>query len=382
MASVILTKKQVAQVVNTAVDNTLGENQSLVTEDLQGVVDTGVLLANANAYENFVNNLMVATAKVIFAARKYAGKFPSVLRDNFEYGQLIQKIRGKLPEAVDNQSWQLTDGTSYDDNIFVADDIQTKIFKDSTTFEIRRSITNDQIKNAFRSAQELGNFVSMVSTLVENALTLRMESLIKMLIANMAGETFHTANAVRSVNLLGEYKVIYPSTTLTTTDCLYDKDFLKFATARISEYQGSLENYSVLFNESGAEVFTPKNLQHLVLLSKFADNCKTYLESDTWHNEFVKMPYNETVDAWQGNPDNTLANKAKIDITTSAGNAVTITGVLGVLFDHDALGVTQDDPSVETKYIRSAQFTNYWYKKNTMYFNDFDENFVLFYMAD
>lgn len=382
MASVKLTKKQVASVVNDAVKNTLGDTASLLTEDLQGVIDMGVALSNANAYENFINNLLVATAKIIFVARPYSSKAPNVMRDNFEYGQLIQKIRGKLPTATANQSWQLVDGTSYDDNIFVADDVQTKIFKDSTTFEVRRSITNKQLNNAFTSAQELGNFVSMVTTLVENALTLQRDALIYMMIANMIGVTAHGANTIRYCNILTAYKTIYPSTTLTSTDCIYDADFLKFATGLIKEYQGSIENYSTLYNENGTEVHTPRDMQHLVLLEMFANNCATYLESDTFHNEFVKMPYHDTVTAWQGNIDNAFTSKSKVDITTAQGDAVTVTGVLGVLFDHDALGVTQDDPEVETKYIRSAQFTNYWYKQNTMYFNDLDENFIVFYVAD
>lgn len=382
MASVKLTKTQVADVINTSVKNTLGDSVTLLTEDLTGVVDMGVALANANAYENFVNNLLVATAKVIFVERVYTSKAPNVYRDNFEYGQLIQKIRGKLPKARANQSWQLTNNTSYDDNIFIADEIQTKIFKSSDVFEVRRSITNEQIKDAFRNAQELGNFVSMVGTLVKNALTLQMDALIMMMIRNFAGTVLNTNNSNRAVNLLAMYKTLYPTTTLTASTCIYDADFLKYATGIIKEYQDMLETYSVLFNETGTEVHTPKNLQHLVLLSKFADNCATYLESGTFHEEFVKLPYHDTVAFWQGNTDNTFATKSSIKITTADGVSVDKSGVIGVLFDHDALGVTKNSPSVETKYIRSAQFTNYWYKEHVMFFNDLDENFVVFYVAD
>lgn len=382
MASVILTKTQIAETVNDALTNTLGGENDLLTEDLQGVVDAGTLLANANAYENFVNNLLVSTAKIVFVDRKYEGSYKTILRDNFEYGQIIEKIRTELFEVTTNQTWQIQDGASYDDNVVTIHDVQTKIFKDSTTFEIRNTVTKKQIMNAFTSAQKLGNFVSMIATYIDNSMNVAMENLTSMLISNMAGETYNTANSARAVNLLSEYKAIFTSSTLTASDCIYDKDFLKFATSRIAEYQNTLEKFSTLFNESGVQTFTPKSKQHLVLLSKFESNAKTYLESDTFHNEFVKMPFNETVDYWQGNPDNTLDKKAKIDITTSAGNSVTITGVLGVLFDHEALGVTQDELDVETKWIRSVQATNYWYKKNTMFFNDFDENFVLFYVAD
>ena len=380
MSVVKLTTKQVADLVNAATKQTLGE-EAIQTEDLTNVVDMGTAIANANAYENFIYNMLVATAKIIFVERKYSGKAPNVYRDNFEYGQLVQKIRSKLDEAVDNQSWELTEGTSYDDNVFVGGTVEAKIFASSTAFEVRKSITNDQIKNAFTSAQELGNFVSMIVTMIQNSLQLKMDQLIMMTINNFTAEVAHHADATTYVNLLTAYNTL-KGTSLTAANCIYDRGFLQYATGVIKKYQGKLENYSTLFNVNGTQVFTPKDMQHLVLLEEFSDNCDTYLASDTWHNEFVQLPYHETVSAWQGQgTSSSLADCSKIQIKTAAGNTVTCTGVLAVLFDHDALGVTQENPSVETKYIRSAQFTNWWYKKKTSYFNDLDENFVVFYVA-
>ena len=380
MAVVKLTTTQVKDLVNDATKQTLGE-EAIQIEDLSNVVDMGTAIANANLYENFIYNLLVATAKIIFVERKYSGKAPNVYRDNFEYGQIVQKIRAKLDEAEDNQSWQLTNGASYDDNVFVAGTVQAKIFASSTAFEVRKSITNDQIKNAFTSAQELGNFLSMIVTMIENSLQLKMDSLIMMTINNFAAEVAHNNNATTYVNLLSSYNTL-KGTQLTAVNCIYDRGFLQYATGIIKKYQGKLENYSTLFNMTGTQTFTPKDKQHLVLLQEFADNCDTYLASDTWHNEFVSLPYHETVSAWQGQGTaSSLADCSKIMVKTAAGNSVTMTGVLAVLFDHDALGVTQENPSVETKYIRSAQFTNWWYKKKTSYFNDLDENFVVFYVA-
>lgn len=380
MAVVKLTTTQVKDLVNEATKQTLGET-AIQTEDLSNVVDMGTAIANANAYTNFIYNILVATAKIIFVERKYTGIAPNVYRDNFEYGQLVQKIRTKLDEAVDNQSWQLTNGTSYDDNVFVGGDVQAKIFASSTAFEVRKSITNEQVKNAFTSAQELGNFFSMIVTMIENSLQVKMDSLIMMTIANFIGEVAHNNNSTTYVNLLSLYNTL-KGTQLTAANCIYDRGFLQFATGTIKKYQSKLESYSTLYNVTHTQTFTPKSMQHLVLLQEFADNCDTYLASDTWHDEFVKLPYHATVPFWQGmGTSGTFTDCANINIKTAAGNTVNVSGILGVLFDHDALGVTQENPSVETKYIRSAQFTNWWYKKKTSYFNDLDENFVVFYVA-
>lgn len=384
MAVVTLSKKQVAELVNGATKEILGES-TVVTEDLTGVVDMGVALANANAYKNFVENLLVQIAKVRFVDRKYSGKAPNVYRDNFEYGQIVEKVRSKLDEARDNQSWMLTDGGSYDDNVFIANDVSVKLFMNNVTFEVRKSITNKHIKNAFTSGTELGKFVSMVLTMVENSLQVKTDRLIMMTINNFAAEVYNNRSTVptASINLLAEFKAIYTDSTLTASNCLYDKDFLIYASARIKEIQKDMENYSTLFNQSDAEVFTPMDLQHLVLLEKFEANVSTFAQSSTFHDDFIKLPYHSTVNAWQGTGTaNTFDGKGKIMVKTASGNTVTVTGVIGVLFDHDALGITQDAPNVETHYVKSAQFTNYWFKENTMYFNDLDENFVLFYVAD
>ena len=85
MALITLQPKQVADLTNDALKNTLGEETTLLTENLEGVVDIGTSLANANAYKNFIENLMVATAKYIFRFREYKAKAPNVLRDNYEF---------------------------------------------------------------------------------------------------------------------------------------------------------------------------------------------------------------------------------------------------------------------------------------------------------
>ena len=382
--AVILQKKQIASIVNEATKQTLGTDVDILTDslDAQGVIDNGIQIDNANAYKNFLENLLVQVAKYIYVERTYTGSAPDILRDNFEYGQLIVKVRTDLDEAQDNQSYMLVDGGSYDDNVYEANDVHTKIFKESQTFEVRKCITNKQIKNAFTNATELGSFISMLFTYVENSLTLKMERLIYMMLSNACAETILSNDTNRAVNLLALYKVLNPSTTLTEADCFYDKEFLRFAYATIKDYTEMIKGEATIFNEEGNSVFTPKDLQHLVVYSKFAQNMKTYLQSDTYHKDLVDGLRYQEIDHWQfrGVDDETRTCIA-FD-KTSKGNSFRQSYILGILFDHDALGVCQDNPSVETHYVKSAQFTKYWYKRETMYFTDFGENIICFYVSD
>ena len=385
MALITLQPKQVAELTNDALKNTLGEETTLLTENLEGVVDIGTSLANANAYKNFIENLMVATAKYIFRFREYKAKAPNVLRDNYEFGQLIQKIRTKLPKTSENQSWKIQPNASYDDNVYTPNEVEVKLFMDQITFEVRKSITNEQIKNAFTNATQLGNFVSMQFGYVQNRLELDLENLTYMTINNYMAELIklNTGDNAgkRVIPLLTLYKAQDPNadSTLTADKALFDKGFLIYAAAKIKDFMNLMQRYNVSFNAEEFETFTPEDLQHVCLYSQFVDNMATYAESSTFHDEFIKLPEGFKVDYWQGIGSNTVADRTKISIeVASDGTKVEQAYIIGFIFDHDALGVNHDQPSVETHYVKSAQFTNYWYKEKLAMYNDLSENSILF----
>lgn len=378
---ITLNKKQVATLVNDSVDQSIGA-EALSELDLTGVVDLGTKLANANAYQNFIANLSVKCAKMIMVDKLYESKAPKILMDNFEYGQIIEKVRVGRMEAVESEAWKLVDGTSYDDNVFTKIDVSTTIFKDATTFTIKLSITNDQIKNAFTSANELGKFVSMVFNKVRTELTLRLDNLIMITIKNAIGEVLTTNNAVRACNLIKAYKD-ETGTTITSATAIFDKDFLRFALGKIKEYKKDITEMSVLFNEEGIENFTEESAQHLVLLSKFASNVSSYLTADTYNKELATLPNYDEVSSWQGKGTaNTLVDKSTVKIKTSGGNSVDKPYVIGCLFDRGAVGVSQFGEDVRTHEVKSAKFTNYWYEEDYSYFNDLAENFIVFYLED
>ena len=384
MALITLQPKQVAELGNVALKNTLGENAVILTEDLTNVVDSGTALENANAYKNFVENLMVATAKYIFRFRKYSAKAPAILRDNYEYGQLIQKIRGEMPDLSDNQTIMLEPNASYDDNTYTPNEVEVTLFMKQITFEVRKSITNKQIKNAFTSDTQLGNFVSMQFGLVQNRLELALEKLSYQCINNYMGTLVKRNTGAnenkRVIPLLTMYKAEVPDAdaTLTADKALYHKGFLIYASAIINDYVELFKQYLTEMDADEYATFTPEDLLHVCLLSKFVDNMGAYAENSTFHNEFNKLPQGFKVNFWQGLGDRSIASRSKIDIKLDDGTSISQSYIIGFIFDHDALGINHDQPSVETHYVKSSQFTNYWYKEELAMFNDFSENGVIF----
>ena len=381
--------KQVYQFVNDALTETLG-TESVLNEDLSNVVDMGTAVFNASAFDAFVKSLVNHIGRVVFVNRPYRGSAPSVLMDAWEYGSVVEKIASELPTAVENESWELEDGASYDPNVFHAPKAETKFFNKMTTFEVDRSITERQVKQSFSSATQLNAFVSMLFNEVEKSLTVANDNLIMRTINNMIVETMYNAYSggaitgagnTRAINLLSRYNTQY-SQSLTAAAAIVDPAFIRYATYQMGLVIDRLTRISTLFNVGGKARFTPKDMQHVVMLSEFRTAADVFLQSGTFHDEYTKLVNAETIPFWQGSgTDYSFANTAKIDATSAAGHSQTVTGVLGCVWDRDALGVMNFNSRVTTQYNAKAEFTNYFYKRDARYFNDLNENFVVFFVA-
>ena len=374
--------KQVWEITNASVQEVLGES-AVVNEDLSQIVDVGTAIFNANAFDAYVKSLINHIGKVIFVNRPYSGSAPSVLMDGWEYGSILEKISSELPVASENPSWELVDGQSYDPHIFYQPKATAKFFNKRTTFEIDRSITEMQVKQSFSSAEQLNGFISMLLNETEKALTVRNDLLIMRTINNMILETANSGAPTRYVNLLAGYNQQFGQT-LSPAEAITEPAFVRYAAFTISLFSDRLTRISTLFNDGGAQRFTPRDLQKIVYLSEFARAADVYLQSDVFHDQYTALSQGETVPYWQGSgTDYAFASTGKILGTLASDGTTeqTVNGVLAVLFDRDALGVCNYNRRVTTQWNAKAEFTNYFYKQDAGYFNDLNENFVVFYAA-
>lgn len=384
-----MTVEQIYSLMNAVTSEITGQTD-LIKEDLSNVVDVGTAIFNASSFDAYVKTLLNHIGKVIFVNRPYSGNIPSVLRDAWEFGSVLEKISVDLPEATENESWELTDGASYDPNIFYKPTVSAKFYNKRVTFEVPVSITEKQVKQSFSNASQLNGFVSMIYTAVDKSLTVKIDSLVMRTINAMIGETVKadygsaligSKSGIKAVNLLYLYNQKF-SKSLTAGDALTDPDFIKFACYTIGMYASRLTKLSTLFNIGGKDRFTPNDLLHVVMLSDFKKASAVYLESSTYHDEMVKLPSSEEVPYWQGSGQTYAFNDvSKVYITTPDGDDVTVTGVLGIMFDRDALGICCEDRRVTTNYNAKAEFTNSWFKFDCGCFCDKDEQFVVFFVA-
>lgn len=377
--------EQVWEATNAGVKQAIGDT-IVLEKDLSNIVDVGEKVIGADQLDNYVKGLQNHIGKVITVQRVYNGEVPSVLMDSWEFGSILEKIKIGLPEATQNDSWNLEDGKSYDPNVFNAPDVSAKFYNSKTTFEIDMSFTEMQVKESFSSAEQLAGFISGIETAIQNALTMRFDSLVKDTINSLTADTLHAVavggNDPKAVNLLALYQAEKDETLTDPAEAIQDPEFIRFATLKMRQYQARLRTASKLFNLGGHTRFTPDEMLHVVMLNDFKAAAEVYLQSDTYHDEFTALPNSETVNFWQGSGTGyDFESVSKINVTSGAGNEVEQSGIIAVMFDRDAVGVTNMDRRVTTHYNARAEFYNNFYKADASYFTDGDENFVVFYVA-
>ena len=384
--------KQIAEIMNGVTGEILG-NGALVTEDLSNIVDVGTEILNNSNVDNYVKSLVNRIGKVIFVNRAYNGSAPSVMMDGWEFGSVLEKIACELPNAEENSSWSLTDGQEYKQDVFHAPKVSAKFFNKKVTFEVTMSFTELQVKESFGSAAELNGFLTMLANAVEKSMTIKMDSLIMRTINNMTAETlsksltfdatkgFAGQTSTRAVNLLKLYNDKF-GTTLTADKALTTQEFIRFSSLQIGLYRDRMSKISTLFNIGGKERFTAGTDLHMILLSDFSSAANVYLQSDTFHNELTALPNAETIPYWQGSGTSyDFASVSGINVKLDDKTSVATGGILGVMFDREALGVTNLDRRVTTAYNAKAEFFNNFFKFDAGYFNDLNENFVVFFVA-
>ena len=395
-----MTVNQIYTLMNTVTGEILGKSD-IVAEDLSNVVDLGKELFSNTDVDNYVKSLVNHIGKVIFVNRPYAGNVPSMIMDAWEFGSVLEKIQADMPAATENKSWELTDGQSYDPNVFYQPKVSAKFFNSRVTFEVPMSFTEKQVKDSFSSAAQLNGFVSMIYNAVDKAMTVKIDALIMRTIDNMIGQTLHAefptvsdgnysaSTGIKAVNLLKLFndhrKAQGIDVTLTAEEAITDPDFIRFASYTMGVTADRMTKMSTLFNVGKKERFTPADALRVVMLSDFQKAAKTYLYSDTRHNELVTLPDAETVPYWQGSgQDYSFANVSDIHVNIANGEStaeIVASGILAVMYDKDAMGVCNSDRRVTTNYNAKAEFYNNFYKYDASYFNDLNENFVVFFVA-
>ena len=386
------------------------ENQvtyPIVNEDLTNIVDVGKTVldftnASTDNFNNFIKNMIDRIGKVQFVDRTYSGSAPNIVHDSFEFGSILQKVRATVPDFQENTSWKLSDiyadaasnskvpgiadYAELDPFVLSLPDAQAKFYNSMITYECPITIGEMQLKSALASAAALSAFVAMLENRVQMKIKLSTDALVMRTIVNIIGLKLGLKENV--VNLLKEFNEgpNYGQTPLTATQAKTSTEFLKFATKTMALYKDYVKKAGVLYNHSGYLTFTPEDKLKFVVSSEFAKDMETYLYADTFNEEFVKLSGFSQVPSWQsvGTQGNDPVRQTIYVTSTDGTNDYTVRqeGVVGVMFDRDACAVCNENYRTTSAYNPRGEYFNYFYKYDSRFLNDIEENVIVFIVAD
>ena len=401
--------EQIASILNDLNDAMVGADTTFA-DDLSNIVDAGKSVLNYTGdnnenYENYIKKLIDRVGKVIFVDREYRSQAPNILKDSWEYGSILMKVRVELMDNQNNTTWQLADipngtGLSNDQDsqgnpiipsrldpfVLNKPNAQAKFYNKRVAYEIPITIADYQLRSAFLSASEMARFVAQIENRIRVKKTLDIDALIMATIRNLAGYKIATGKAI---NLLPLYNQTLPAASAITADDYWtNPDAIRFANKSISLNKKYMTAASTLFNEGDYVTFTPEDRLKAVFLAEYVKDAEVYLYSDTFHNEYDKLEgYNE-VAYWQGtSTDGSLESRSGIYGTFISDDEKTVTGginsgVIAALFDEEAAVVCCENERTTSQRNGRAEYVNYFYKYDCGVINDFQENCIIFYVSD
>lgn len=362
---------QIYTIVNSIVDQAIGDS-GIVATDTQGLVSLGnVVLASNNNTEAFLNTLAQRIGRTIYRYRAYNNKFTDMIVSDMEWGAILQKIRVEMPVAESDEMYGLTDGVAVDHYVVAKPKAHQKLFVTRTPYQFKITIQRETLKEAFLSAEAMGAFIALVFGEVRNAIELSLENLGRLTMCAAISET----TASQTIDLVTDYNAETGST-LTAATAMHSADFLRYAIYRINNVVDMMQDMSVLYCDGILPTFTNLENMRVKVLSKFQRRLETMVDYAAFHDQFTKIDKQyTTVNFWQAEQD-----PDEIDIKKpSDGSAFNETNIVAVIHDRDAFGIYQIDETVLTTPINAAgaYYNQYWHEKQGR-FVDTSENLVVF----
>lgn len=388
-----LTATQIYSIVNEVAKQAIG-SKAITAVDNSGLVSLGrTVLGSAETKNNFINALTDRIGRTIVSFRAYHSHFPDFERDSIEWGNILQKLKVGMPDAEEDQSFNLIDGSSVDQYKINKAKTNQLLFTTETPWQTHITVHLDELEKAFVDSTAMGTFISGMFGEVQNRIELAMENLSMTCVNNYIGEVYarRTLRPNRVINLLTEYKdktgVDHTTEPLNALD---DEEFLKYVVRRINSISTTMEymtlntyndeTTSIDSNSTGVYTrHTPKSEQRMMLYIDLVNALRTNINSKAFNMEQVAIdiPF-KTVPFWQSLTTPTAIN---IDVASS-GDQTTVSLVMGIMYDREAMGTFKKKYTSLTTPINAAgKYYNVFYHMITMYFNDLSENAVVFLLA-
>lgn len=374
---------QVYELLNEVASQSMGEKAVSVVDGGSFTALGDEVLSSATNKENFMNALVDRIGRTIFSVRNYRAIDTSIVKHPFEYGCILQKIYVELPDAKPNNAWEIgKEDYKPEFAPVIKANVKQKLFNKINTWEIDCTIPDYMLRTAFTSAEKMGAFISAIFVAMDNRMEQALENSIDITRSAFIARKINGAKPCGAINLLHEYNTL-TNAGLTVDSCLRNTDFLKWCASELTKWAKRMARMSVVFNEEGYQRHTPYENLVVNVLQDFASATTAFLQADTYHKEMVSLPKYSEVPYWQGSGESfSFEDTSKIDIKLSDDVTITKSGIIAVMYDEQAIGVTMNERRSTSERNNKDEYTDYFNKADIGYFNDMSENGIVFFIEE
>lgn len=419
-----VTKSAIAQL--TASGYMESTDKELTALDDQFIVDLGEKLniqdgdvTNNTPADIFFKSLMSQMGKIVVDTRSYVAQLPKLYVDPVNWGLFQEHITIELSDIMVDEMWN-PDGfinwnTPASPGITIGGEaegariariefgcykpaVQAKLYKKAHGIMTALTTAREQMFTAFKSLDQYNSFLAGLFNSVENTIQLKAEAYALMTVSMGIAKAKAHGN---EINLLAEYNTIVGGTPLTKAKALNDSNFMKYALMRIAETKDNIRRFTTLYNNH--EHITFASEPQTILLNKFANSAKFNVRANTYHEELLGIGEYDKVSAWQSvlkidsknvrqpyefenSSSISLSKSAAIEAglleSTSEKTSFLISGVIGVVYDRMAMGITIDRKKTTSQYSASRDTVNYFYHALANYIVNDNYPIVIFTMND
>lgn len=359
----------------------------IVTEDLSNVVDVGTAIYNANWVDSFVKSMILQIGRWIFVNRAHRRWTPDITREGSEFGHVLAKTRTKRFTAKPNPTMHMTAGDTPNQFQFNPPTVKNKYFVQKVDWQLECSFAERQVQGAFKSADEMARFFGMIQDQLQKDMDQQIDDLTMRGINGFIAEKLNRGSGV--IELLTSFNTA-TSSSLTLDTMTQSEEWNRYAAYKILQTKKRMLPATNIFNcqtEAGYETSTPPEYMRFVLHSDIAESINVYLNAVTFHNDFNDIGSYDSIPMWQ-TPGTEFQRDAttriNIDLPSNVdreeSEAVTIDriGIIGLMFDVDAIVINNQNERVTSAYNAQGEFYNNFYKIDTMIYIDLDENGAVF----
>ena len=384
-----LNNNQCATVINSAVAQALGAPIQQLT--LQDIIDTGNDSTIIGTRDNFTKALISQITTRYFTDSSYRSEYKDeFFVDSSEWGAIISAISIDMPVAEESHAWQ--DFTTPDKTVgtykVYIPVVNEQLFGKSNSWEINITITDEQWDTAFKSAEELANFVNYIFIVVDNSVMVHREEMNMMNRNNFIAEKIayskaHVGEGIHVVNLVEMYAKLTGKTALTVNEFLTDEKALRFAVGKIKLFSKYMQKINTQFNTAGRSRFTPSDRMVVQILTDFMTAIETVSLSTAFNANFVNISDYSTVPYWQSTNKFDFGSVSSINVKiASDGTAVEQTGIVAFMCDKWAIRHTIKKHRVAVHRADPEELTTYFNQSRDMYINDLTMNAIVFVVTD